>query len=319
MISFGYRTIILAWIASLASSFELIPAVFTPFGGDYTTIDLSLIPSYADFLNSKQNISTVFISGTNGESLSLSLSERKLLVDAWSATCQDVIVMVSAESIVESQELGSYVATAAQSSSNVVGAAAMSSSFFKPSSPQDLVNYVAPIAASVAPLPLYYYHIPSMTGAYVDVEDFQDLAVDQIPNFAGLKYTDTDLFTLRKTIISAPPGVTHFFGKDEILLSGLAVGSAAAVGSTYNFMAPTAYESAHFFFKGDLALAQSAQDKIVDCVEAFLPYSGIPAQKAIMKMIGMDLGLAVRPPLRSLTDDEYKELEAALKDIGFFD
>eukprot|EP00518_Triparma_eleuthera_P015729 CAMPEP_0197559642 /NCGR_PEP_ID=MMETSP1320-20131121/21627_1 /TAXON_ID=91990 /ORGANISM="Bolidomonas sp., Strain RCC2347" /LENGTH=302 /DNA_ID=CAMNT_0043121103 /DNA_START=23 /DNA_END=927 /DNA_ORIENTATION=+ len=302
MVGIGHTIFLTTCLLSHALAFELIPAVFTPFSDDGSAVDLSLVPSYASFLSESQNISTVFISGTNGESLSLALEERKALVDAWAATEQRIIVMVSAESVKEAVDFAGYVRSSAEKNENIVGVAAMSSSFFKPGTAQDLVDYVKPIAeASGEKLPLYYYHIPSMTGATIDMGDFQDLAVSQIPTFSGLKYTDTDLFTLRKTIISAPSGVTHFFGKDEILLSGLAVGSAAAVGSTYNFMAPVAYQAAGSFFAGDLAAAQSSQDEIVRCVDAFLPYSGIPAQKAIMKMVGMDLGLTVRPPLRSLT------------------
>ena len=296
------------------------PPVFTPFTADGSSVDLSLIPPYASFLRSSQNITTVFVSGTNGESLSLGLSERKSLVDAWSATSQDVIVMVSAESVSEASDLAGYVAAAASKRPNIVAVAAMSSSFFKPATAQDLVDYVKPIASAAGgDLPLYYYHIPSMTGATVDMAEFQSLAISQIPTFAGLKYTDTDLFTLRKTVLAAPPDVTHFFGKDEILLSGLAVGANAAVGSTYNFMAPTAYSAATSFFSGDLSTATHYQDKIVSVVSAFLPYSGIPAQKAIMKMVGMDVGLAVRPPLRALTEEEYYELEKELRGVGFFD
>jgi hypothetical protein len=56
----------------------------------------------------------------------------------------------------------------------------------------------------------------------------------------------------------------------------------------------------------------------VDTVAAFLAYEGIPAQKAIMKMMGLDLG-GVRAPLTALTDAEYDDLKQALTDVGFFD
>jgi len=80
-----FLILLLLSIPALLFSFELIPAVFTPYNSDLT-IDYEKIQAYATFLSEKQNITTVFISGTNGESLSLSFSERKQLVDAWAKT-----------------------------------------------------------------------------------------------------------------------------------------------------------------------------------------------------------------------------------------
>jgi len=49
-----------------------------------------------------------------------------------------------------------------------------------------------------------------------------------------------------------------------------------------------------------------------------LPYGGIPAQKAIVKMMGLDLG-PVRLPLTSLTEEQERNLKKDLEDIGFFE
>jgi len=313
-----FLILLLLSIPALLFSFELIPAVFTPYNSDLT-IDYEKIQAYATFLSEKQNITTVFISGTNGESLSLSFSERKQLVDAWAKTSQKIIVMVSAESIVDAISLSSYVSKVSSSNPNIIGIAAMSPSFFKPSSAQDLIDYLLPIASASPNLDFRYYHIPSMTGLTISMTSFQTLASSQIKNFKGIKYTDTDLFTLRKCVKNANEGVTHYFGKDEILITGIQTGAKSAVGSTYNFMGPVGYEIVSSFFDADLEKAGEKQDEIVEVVEAWGDLEGIPAQKAIMEMVGMDLGRGVRPPLRSLTDDEYSELEQSLKEIGFLD
>lgn len=311
-------TILLTALPVLTSSFELIPAVFTPFTED-GSIDYPKIEPYFTFLKEQQNISTVFISGTNGESLSLSLEERKRLTDEWAQTSSNVIVMVSSESIVDSVELSSYVKTVSETNSNIISVAAMSSSFFKPSTAQDLVDYLKPMAEAAAPLPFRYYHIPSMTGVSIDMIEFQDLVEDQIDTFVGIKYTDTDLFTLRKLILNKGEGVEHFWGKDEILITGIATGATSAVGSTYNFMGRTGYDIVNAFLTADLPSAQSQQDKIVNVVSSWGNLGGIPAQKAIMQMVGMDLGRGVRTPNRALTDEEYDDLEEKLKEVGFFD
>ena len=53
-------------------------------------------------------------------------------------------------------------------------------------------------------------------------------------------------------------------------------------------------------------------------IAAFQKYGGLAAQKAIMRMIGVDCG-PVRLPLRPLGCVEYEELKARLIDLGFFE
>ncbi|GMI27856.1 hypothetical protein TeGR_g10417 [Tetraparma gracilis] len=173
--------------APSAEPFTLIPAVFTPFseGG---SPNYGLVKKYSEFLHLSQNISTVFVGGTNGESLSLSLTERTKLLDAWASTQQDVIMMVGAESVEDATELAAYTAKVAKKNSNVIGVAAMASSFFKPGSVSELVEFMKPIAAAAAPLSFKYYHIPSMTNVEgIDMGEFFAAAKESIPTFTGIK------------------------------------------------------------------------------------------------------------------------------------
>ena len=48
-------------------------------------------------------------------------------------------------------------------------------------------------------------------------------------------------------------------GHDEVLLGGLALGIKAAIGSTYNYMAPIYNEIISFFEEGDLEKARQLQ------------------------------------------------------------
>ena len=251
----------------------------------------------------------------------MTISERKELLDAWLETSQNVIMMVGAESQLEAIELSEYTSQKVDSNSNMIGTAVMPSSFFKPSTTEELLNFIKPIAAASYPLPIKYYHVPTMTNVNLDMVDFITKAIDQIPNFSGIKFTNNDLFTMRRCVNIAAKAEKGeiFFGVDEILIAGLSMGAKSAVGSTYNFMGPTAHDIHDKFMAGDVLNAIENNDKIVNTVDAWsqLGLEGIPAQKAIMKMSGIDLG-NVRSPLTDLSEEQYSDLKEALDDIGFF-
>ena len=88
----------------------LIPATYTPFDGD-GNVNLSIIPSYAAHL-SKQNAKAIFVNGTTGESVSLSIKGRKSILESWMTVAPKynlkVIAMISTNSIIDSQELAMH-------------------------------------------------------------------------------------------------------------------------------------------------------------------------------------------------------------------
>lgn len=56
---------------------------------------------------------------------------------------------------------------------------------------------------------------------------------------------------------------------------------------------------------------------LVKMILEILTYPSIPAQKAVMKMIGLNLG-PTRLPLRQLTEEEHLQLFGKVEEIGFF-
>src|SRR5208282_2996671 len=58
-----------------------------------------------------------------------------------------------------------------------------------------------------------------------------------VPSFAGIKFTHYDLLDYSLTRSAAAERYDIFFGRDEVLLAGLALGATCAVGSTYNYAA----------------------------------------------------------------------------------
>jgi len=291
----------------------LIAAPFTPMNAD-SSVNLDAIEKQADLL-SGGGVSGVFICGTTGEGVSLTISERLEIAERWQAVAEEgfpVIVNVGHLCLTDCKVLAAHA--------RKIGAhaiAAMAPCFFKPGSVEDLVEFCADVAAAAPELPFYYYHIPALSGVTLSVFDFLKEAADRIPTLAGVKFTDEDLMEFGRCLALEGGRFDMLFGRDEILLSALALGARGAVGSTYNFAAPLYLKIMQAHEAGDLATAQREQTRAMELVHVLETFGVLSAGKSIMRMIGVDCG-PLRLPLRTLTHDQYERLHAELERIGFF-
>jgi N-acetylneuraminate lyase len=292
----------------------LIAAPYTPFSAD-GSLNLELIAQQAASLH-RNGITGAFVCGTTGEGVSLTAAERFSVVARWQAVRPSglkLIVHVGHASLAESEAFASHAAK--------IGAdaiAAIAPSFFKPASLEDLVAVCARIAAMAPGLPFYYYHMPVMTGVNFPMALFLEAAEKQIPTLAGIKFTHEDLMDYVRAAGACGGKYDLLFGRDEILLAGLALGAKGAVGSTYNFAAPLYHQIMKSFTAGDLPMAQALQRRAISMISLLQRYGGLAAGKAIMKFIGLDCG-PVRLPMRTITAEAERRLRADLEVIGFFE
>lgn len=292
----------------------LLAAPFTPMHPD-GAIDTGKIPAMVDLLVNN-GIKGIFICGSTGEGPSLSGAERKLLAEAFisaAAKRLKVFVHVGHNSLEEAKDLAAH---AQQAGADFISATPPA--YFKVASTAILVESLAMIASGAPELPLYYYHIPSLTGVGLDMVELLQTAKEAIPTLAGIKYTAPFIYEYQACLNYAGNRYDVLYGSDEMLLAALATGAKGFIGSTYNFIAPLYSQLISSFNSGELERAQDLQLKSVEIVRIINKYGGLRAQKAMMKLIGMDCG-PVRLPLRRLDAQELKEMEKDLRQTAFFD
>ncbi|EEF62350.1 dihydrodipicolinate synthase family protein [Pedosphaera parvula] len=291
----------------------LIAAPFTPMLED-GSLNLPMIETQANAL-SASGVQGAFICGTTGEGLSLTTEERLLVAEKWVATAPPqlrVIVHVGHNSLKESCELAAHA--------EHIGAhaiATMGSNFFRPANVEQLVQYCMEIAAAAPSLPFYFYHMPAMTGINFSMLDFLMTAGNRIPNLAGIKFTHENLMDYSQCVHFEEGRFNILFGRDEILLGSLAMGANGAVGSTYNYIAPVYLQLMTAFNAGDIRTARQHQLFAIEIISIMIRHGGLPAAKAIMKMIGIDCG-PVRAPLQNLSAKQKEDLRQELKQAGMF-
>lgn len=292
----------------------LIAASFTPMDAN-GNVNLSAIDKYADLL-ADSDMTGVFVCGTTGESLSLTTNERKSILEQWIKSVNGrykVIAHVGSNSQVEAIELARHAAKAGADA-----IASMAPCFFKPETVKDLIAFFAPIAESAKELPFYYYHMPSMTGVSIPVVKFLEEGKKVISNLVGTKFTHNNLMEMGKCLTLNNGEFEVLHGYDEILISGLAFGAVAGVGSTYNYLPWVYHDILKAMKEGDLQKARELQLKSIEIVEIIIKYGGgVRGGKAIMNLIGIACG-PCRLPIPPVSDEEYKTLKNDLNKIGFY-
>jgi N-acetylneuraminate lyase len=290
----------------------LVAAPHTPFHDD-GSLNLGIIDRQAASL-CENRVSAAFICGTTGEGMSLTVPERRQVAERWveasRGTGLRVVVNASHLCLGDIRELGAHAAH--------IGAdafAIMAPSFFRPARLEELVAFCAGSAAAAPGLPFYFYHMPSMTGVSFPMADFLPQAAEHIPNFAGIKFTSEDLMDFNRCRIAGGDSLEVLFGRDEILLSALALGATGAIGSTYNFCAAIYHDVIAAYRAGDLPAAQRHQARAMEMVAVLNRYGGLGAGKAMMALNGIDCG-PVRLPLRRLGPAEMRGLQEDMERLG---
>lgn len=293
----------------------LVAATHTPFHAD-GSLNLAIVEKQAAHLHAGQ-VKFAFIGGTTGECSSLTLDERRALAQRWFEVVRGselrIVVHVGSNCLADARML------AAQAQSlGAVAISALAPSYFKPRNIETLIACCADIAAAAPETPFYYYDIPALTGVTLSMPEFLAQAPTRIPTLAGLKFTNPDLMSYQFCLRAGGGRWNLPFGFDEHFLGALAMGAKGAVGSGFNFAAPIYQRLLKAFAVGDLTTARTEQFRGVQLIQLLASYGYMGAAKAVMNMLGVDVGPA-RLPNTSLSPEQVKELKGKLETLEYFE
>jgi len=278
----------------------IITAVFTPYNED-GTLNFAAIPAQAAY-QKKTGVKGVFVGGTTGDSLALSLSERMALNAAWArpAKANDLlfIVHVGAEALADSRALSMQ---ATELGANAIGY--MSSVFFKPATVEALALMLQQVGQNAPTLPLYYYHIPSMTGVnFMMLDLIKAIEKVGVPSFTGVKYTglyENRAFPdFEQCTLYAGGKYEIFCGREEMTLEALSIGARGFIGSQFNYAADL-YGSIAKAFTTNITHAREIQSLGLDLIGAWgqVP-TGVNGNRLVMHFTNVHIGPARLPSLQ---------------------
>lgn len=272
-----------------------LAAALTPLRDAGEALDEAAFEPYVEFL-AAGGVDGLLALGTTGEGFLLPVDQRRraaqLFVEAAGGRLQ-VAVHCGAQSTWDTVELAAHAAD--------IGAdavAVMAPPYF-PLDDAALLAHFAAAARASAPVPFYVYEFAARSGYAVPVDVLAQLR-DAAPNFRGLKVSDTPWARFAPYLLE---GLDIFVGPESLIPQGLAAGAVGAVSALASAFPELVAAAVREPSSADLGRVRAALERF--------PLQA--AAKLVVARRGVPMRADVRRPLRTLTEDEQKELEAWLE------
>ncbi|MGM8850758.1 dihydrodipicolinate synthase family protein [Salinicola halophyticus] len=291
----------------------VLSPVITPFRDDLSP-DAARFVDHCRWLMANDVGLAIF--GTNSEANSLSVPERRELLDHLVAAGLDTSRLMPGTgccSIPDSVALTSHAVA-----QGVGGVLMLPPFYYKGVSEEGLFRFYCEVIERVGDerLRLYLYHIPPVAQVPIGLGLIERLLKRYPEVVAGIKDSSGDWANTQAVIDAfGSQGFKVYAGSERFLLPTLRAGGAGCISATAN-VNPRAISALGASWQGEDADArQQALNEIRDIFES-VPM--IPALKAATAHFSGDsIWDRLRPPLVSLDDSQRDKLLAALTQRGF--
>lgn len=273
-------------------------------------LDLGATAGLIDFLV-ERGIHCLFVGGSTGEVLFLSIEERRRLCEfAIRHVSQrvPVIVQTGASTTRATIELTLHAMT--------MGAAAASillPYYYRYDESAILAHYRS-IATEVGDFPLFLYIFPEFTGNDVS-PTLLKLLCNVLPNMVGMKVSNPNLIRFQEYLSIVDSDFIPLYGVDGLMLPALSLGARGQVSGTSNAFPEPFLALYQAFQAGDMEKARQAQQLINRLRIILKDGQNVAHFKEALALRGVGVG-SVRAPMRALSAAERQELERDLRSLA---
>ncbi|HJX42482.1 MAG TPA: 4-hydroxy-tetrahydrodipicolinate synthase [Geodermatophilus sp.] len=281
---------------------RVLTAMVTPLAED-GTIDLAGAQELAAHLVDRESHDGVVVTGTTGESPTISDAETRAVLEAVLDAVGDRAVVVagvgtndtahSIDRARDAERLGAH------------GLLVVTPYYNKP--PQaGLLRHFTSVADSTD-LPVILYDIPPRSVVPIEVETLVRAA--EHPKIVAVKDAKGDLGAVAWTL--ARTDLAYYSGEDMLNLPLLAMGAVGVVSVVGHLVGRRLAELIAAVEAGDLARAREVNDSLLPVYTGIFRTQGVILTKAALRELGLPAG-PVRPPLVDATPEQIAQLRADL-------
>ena len=280
-------------------------ALFTPYD-EKGRVNPEMIGKIVDY-GIRNGLNGFYLTGTTGEWWLLSLDERREVMDAAVKAAKGrckLIAHVGANCTDDSVALARYAAKI-----GIDWISSITPQLYRNSFDAAYYHYKTITAATDLPFMVY-----SMGSALVPERDIRFF---DLKNVKGIKYTGRDYFAAQCLKRKLGKETIWFAGCDEQLLCGLALGNvfSGGIGTTYNIIPKHFAKICELAAKNDFRAAAKWQDEANQVVRLMIESDNWSYRKAMMKLVGIDVG-PYREPFEKLTPAQEKAFLKRVAALG---
>jgi len=268
-----------------------IAAALTPLRDG--ALDGDAVGPYVEFL-AAGGLDGLLAMGTTGEGMLFGLGERKEIASAFvdaAAGRLQVAVHAGMQTTRDTVALAEYAAAIAADAVAVIPPP------YFPLDDDALLAHLAAAARACAPVPFYVYEFERASGYAVSRHVLDGLR-DAAPNLAGMKVSDSPYEKFARYL---DVGLDVFVGPEAFIGRGTEAGAVGAVSAL-----------ASAFPERVVAAVRDRSDELASLRESIERFPRHAALKHVVTRRGVPVRPEVRPPLRLLTQEEERDLDAAL-------
>jgi 4-hydroxy-tetrahydrodipicolinate synthase len=284
----------------------VLPALITPFTKD-DKIDKEGLQKNIEYVV-KGGVSGIVPCGTTGESATLSFKEHEKVIDI-AIDCSDVPVIAGTGSnnTSEAVELTQYACDAG------ADAALLITPYYNKPNDRGMLAHFRAVANKVD-IPIILYNVPSRTSINLKPEIVAELAKES--NIVGIKEASGNLEQVSRILeMTQDDDFFLLSGDDALTLPIMALGGRGVISVVANVAPGLTVSLVDAINRGKMDEARKLHLAMAPLTRAmFLETNPIPVKKAV-ELIGLPAG-KLRLPLSPLSDENERQLEAALNDLN---
>lgn len=281
---------------------RLITAMVTPFD-EQLRIDWPQVGKLIDYLIEEQQSDSLVISGTTGESPTLTDEEKLQLFEAAVKQARGRCKIIAGTGSNSTQH--SVHLTQEAERLGVDGILLVAPYYNRPSQ-EGLYRHFQTVAESTK-LPVMLYNVPKRTGINIEAET--TIRLSQLPNVVATKEAVSDFDQLSRIISGASANFKVYSGDDILTLPALSIGCYGIVSVASHVVGKEMKRMMQCYLNGDVEAAAQAHARLHPIFTGlFMAPSPAPTKYALNRR-GMRVG-GVRLPLTDVTEAERQRIDA---------
>ena len=278
-------------------------ALITPFTND--GVDFEELRKLIEF-QILEGIDSLIICGTTGESSTMSLEEKKSVIEFSIKIANGrvpIIVGTGGNNTKDVINLSKYAESVGADGLLLV------TPYYNKTTQNGLIAHFTEVSKSVS-LPIILYNVPSRTGLNIEPETCLELS--KTPNIVGIKEASGNISQVAKIANLCQDNLAIYSGNDDQIVPILSLGGLGVISVLSNIYPKYVHDLVMDYLTGNWQKATASQVYAIPLINAlFSEVNPIPIKYAVSK-IGFKAGLP-RLPLVELSDKNKEKIDHLMK------